>query len=218
MWPKNPNVVYFECSHQCDHSEPDSGFFGENLGTLQTHSKFSQFSSFHEMCLQCSQIFPKKSRVWFTMVTLMGTFKIYHIGIFWSHHSGSFWILLAGNTVIKPVGTLQKILQIIQLGTSLLLSLGKLKMYPAITYLGHPGHMTWNTVNVPAVSCQWATRLYCGIFLGKIQNVPINYIIRTLQSHHWGNCECTECFLDQGNCKEISLENCECTFSAQLSI
>ena len=46
----------------------------------------------------------------------------------------------------------------------------------------------------------------------------MDYIIRTLQSHHLGHCECTEHFLDQENCKEISLENYECTPSAQASI
>ena len=46
----------------------------------------------------------------------------------------------------------------------------------------------------------------------------MDYIISTLQSHHWGHCKCTRYFLDQGNCKEISLENSECTSSAQVSI
>jgi len=46
----------------------------------------------------------------------------------------------------------------------------------------------------------------------------MDYIIRTLQSHHWGHCEYPGYFLDQGNCKEISLENYECTFSAQVGI
>ena len=46
----------------------------------------------------------------------------------------------------------------------------------------------------------------------------MDYIIRTLQSHHWGHCECTRYFLDQGNCKEISLENYECTSGAQAGI
>ena len=34
----------------------------------------------------------------------------------------------------------------------------------------------------------------------------MDYIIRTLQSHHWGHCECTEYFLHQENCREIGLE------------
>ena len=46
----------------------------------------------------------------------------------------------------------------------------------------------------------------------------MDYIIRTLQSHHWGHCECAGYFLDQGNCKEISLENYECISSAQVGI
>jgi len=46
----------------------------------------------------------------------------------------------------------------------------------------------------------------------------MDYIIRTLQSHHLGHCECTEYFLDQENCKEIGLENYECTSSAQVGI
>jgi len=46
----------------------------------------------------------------------------------------------------------------------------------------------------------------------------MDYIIRTLQSHHWGHCECTGYFLHQGNSKEISLKNYECTSSAQVGI
>jgi len=46
----------------------------------------------------------------------------------------------------------------------------------------------------------------------------MDYIIRTLQSHHLGHRECTEHFLDQENCKEIGLENYECTLSARVSI
>jgi len=46
----------------------------------------------------------------------------------------------------------------------------------------------------------------------------MDYIIGTLQSHHWEHCKHTEYFLDQENCKEIGLENYECTFSAQVSI
>jgi len=47
----------------------------------------------------------------------------------------------------------------------------------------------------------------------------MDYIIRTLQSHYLVHCEeCTEHFLDQENCKEIGLENYECTLSAQASI
>jgi len=46
----------------------------------------------------------------------------------------------------------------------------------------------------------------------------MDYIIRTLQSHHWGHCECTEYFPHQENCKEIDLEIYECTSSVQVGI
>ena len=51
-----------------------------------------------------------------------------------------------------------------------------------------------------------------GTFFGKIENVPINYLIRTSQSHHWEHCEYPDHFLAWGNCRETGLENCECTF------
>ena len=52
------------------------------------------------------------------------------------------------------LGTLQMKLHMSHLGTLQLLSLGKFKMYPSLSYLGHPSHMIWNTVNVLAVFCQ----------------------------------------------------------------
>ena len=85
-----PKLVHFECPHHSDHSDSNPVYFRENLGTLQTHSKYSQFCSFPEMCLQCSQIFPKIYWVGITVVGMMGTFKMYQLGKFSVHHSGSF--------------------------------------------------------------------------------------------------------------------------------
>ena len=168
MWSKIPQLVHLECPHHSDHSDPNPVYFQDNLGTLQTHSKCSQFSSFLEMCLQCSQIILKISRVGITVIRMMGTFQMYQSGNFQLHHSGSFWILLTGNTVIEPIGTLQRTLWMSHSGTSQALPFGKFKVYPPLSYLGHPGHMTWYTVNVLAVFCQWATRVHCSIFFGKI--------------------------------------------------
>jgi len=87
---KFPELVHSECPHHSDHSDPILVYFWENLGTLQTHSKYSQFCSFPEMCLQCSQIFPKIYRVGITVIGMMGTFGMYQLGKFLVHHSGSF--------------------------------------------------------------------------------------------------------------------------------
>ena len=172
MWPKFSWVVHLECPHHSNHSDPNPVYFWENLGTLQTHSKYPWFCSFPEMCLQCSQIFPKIYRVRITVVGMMGTFQMYHLGNFWLHHSGAFWILLTRNTAIKLMGTLQGTLWMSHSGTSQVLSLGKFKMYPLLSHLGHPGHMTQYTVNVLAVFCEWATQAHCSIFLGKFKMYP----------------------------------------------
>ena len=46
-------------------------------------------------------------------------------------------------------------------------------------------------------------------FFGKILDVPIDYLIRTLQSHDWEHCECTDYFLCWEHCNKIDLENSE---------
>ena len=168
MRPKISQVVHLECPHYSDHSDPNPIYFWKNLGTLQTHFRETAKLGIFWMCLQCSQIFPKIYRVGITVVWMMGKFQMYHLGNFWSHHSGAFWILLTRNTAIKLMGTLQGTLWMSHSGTSQVLSLGKFKMYPLLSYLGHPGHMTWYTVNVLAVFCEWATQAHCSIFFGKI--------------------------------------------------
>jgi len=49
-------------------------------------------------------------------------------------------------------------------------------------------------------------------FFGKIQNVPINYIMGTSQSCDLGHCECPGCSPGQGNCRKTGRENSECTW------
>ena len=53
----------------------------------------------------------------------------------------------------------------------------------------HCDHITGNTakytVNEPL-------RNITGTFFGKIQDVPIDYLIGTSQSHDWEHCECTD--------------------------
>src|ERR1700753_4353785 len=51
--------------------------------------------------------------------------------------------------------------------------------------------MTWNTANVLAVflDCDiWAHHQY---FFGNIHSFPVDYLMRTLQSHDLEHCECT---------------------------
>ena len=165
---KFPELVHFECPHHSNCSDPNLVYFRDNLGTLQTHSKYPQFCSFPEMCLQCSQIIPKIYRVGITVVRMMWTFKMYQLGKFSVHHSGSFWILLTQNTAIKLMGTLQGTLWMGHLGTSQVLSLGNFKMNPLLSYLGHPGTlwMYWLfSVNEPL-------RHTAVFFLGKFKMYP----------------------------------------------
>ena len=53
--------------------------------------------------------------------------------------------------------------------------------------------------------------VHCSYFLWKIQDVPINYLMGTLQSHDLGHCKCADHFLGWENCMEIGGENPECT-------
>ena len=47
-----------------------------------------------------------------------------------------------------------------------------------------------------------------GTFFG---NVPMDYLIRTLQPHDQGHCKCPEHFLGQEHCKETGWEHFKCT-------
>jgi len=49
-----------------------------------------------------------------------------------------------------------------------------------------------------------------GTFFQEIQDVPMDYLIRTPQSHHWEHCGCTGHFLCWEHCNQIGLENSEC--------
>jgi len=49
-----------------------------------------------------------------------------------------------------------------------------------------------------------------GTFFEKILGFPMDYLIRTLQSHDLENCECTGHFLHWEHCNEIGWENSEC--------
>ena len=51
-----------------------------------------------------------------------------------------------------------------------------------------------------------------GTFFGKIQDVPMDYLIGTLQSHDWEHCECPGDVLCWVHCNEIGLENSEWAF------
>src|SRR6267143_1172243 len=59
-------------------------------------------------------------------------------------HSTNF-----GDTLGTPQGTLQ----MSHSGTPGVLSLGKFKVSPGCSQLGHPGHMTWNTASVLTIFC-----------------------------------------------------------------
>jgi hypothetical protein len=70
--------------------------------------------------------------------------------------------------------------------------------------------MTWYTENVPVFPVNEPLGCIKGTFLGEIQNVPMDYLIGTLQSHNWGHCEYTGDSLCWEHCNQISLENSEC--------
>ena len=52
-----------------------------------------------------------------------------------------------------------------------------------------------------------------GTFFGKIQDVPMDYLIGTSQSHDLEHCECTDDSLCWEHCNQIGLENFECVCS-----
>jgi hypothetical protein len=83
---------------------------------------------------------------------------------------------------------------------------------PVQFFLNVPGpehckHIAQETARRIVNEPLWNTR---SIFFQKIQDVPKDYLIRTLQSHHLGNCEFTRHFLCWEHWNEISLENSEC--------
>ena len=94
----------------------------------------------------------------------------------------------------------------------------------------HPGYFLWENSRCPHgfpkwdILVTWPGKLWmywafsfneplrdiAGTFFGKIQNVPMHYLMGTSQSHDWEHCECTGHFLCWEHCNEISLENSEC--------
>jgi len=130
-------------------SDPNSGYFRDNLGTLQTHLKCSQFSSFLKICLQCSQIGPKIYQVGITDQN-DGDIPNVPIGVF---SITSFWLILnftdwehcnrtngntAKDTANEPLGNTT--------GTFF----RKIQDVPTTFLFG----TSWYTVNVLAVFCQ----------------------------------------------------------------
>src|SRR6267378_7519447 len=63
-------------------SVPLSAKIQDTLGKCWVHSKCSQFSSFPDISLQCSQSVLDFCRKWYTGVVLMGTSQMYHFGSF----------------------------------------------------------------------------------------------------------------------------------------
>ena len=162
------------------------------------------------------QSFPKLYQKQYTMVGGVRTFLMCHLGSFWVHCSGSFWILLAQDTVVTSLSTLQN-------------------PFKWATW-EHHSYFLWENSRCPHqlpngdITVTWsgtlwshcwgnhkelserATQEHCSYFFGKILGVPINYIMGTSQSHDLGHCECTDHSLGWGNCREIGWENSGCTW------
>src|SRR6201990_1884538 len=96
-------ISTFAVSWECSCSVPLLGQFGEILGTLQAHARKTAKLGTFEMCMQCSQNFPKSGtlqehsqdtanvpiwnifgtslwffqnfQAWYTVITLMGTLQ-----------------------------------------------------------------------------------------------------------------------------------------------
>jgi len=97
------------------------------------------------MSLQCPKSFQKNYQKWYIMDELLN--------------------VPPGNTVIAPLRTSQRKFQMSHLGTPGVLSLGKFKVFPRCSHLGHPGHMTWYIVNVLTILFHRATQEHHGYFL-----------------------------------------------------
>src|SRR6201992_1196278 len=211
-------AVTLQCSHQCDHSVPGLEIlkepkgctkdvphqyicsvlgvflqcttFGEILGTLQAHARKTAKLGTFEMCLQCSQNFPKFSQRWYTAGKLPGHCKCTDAEHLW-------YIALVLSKFPSLVhcdhtdGNTAKSLQMSHSGTSLVLSLENLKVYPQFTQWEHCGHMTWNTANVLAVFLDCDIWVHHWYFFGNIHSFPVISPMGTSQSHEVEHCECT---------------------------
>src|ERR1700753_2874988 len=106
--------------------------FGEILGTLQAHARKTAKLGTFEMCLQCSQNFPKFSQKQYTAGTLPGHCKCTDVEHLW-------YIPLVLSKFPSLVhcdhtdGNTANSLQMSHSGTSLVLSLENLKVYPQFT-------------------------------------------------------------------------------------
>src|SRR6201992_305632 len=128
--------MYQRCSKsvhlQCPGSVPTLYRFWEILGTLQAHARKTAKPGTFEMCLQCSQNFPKFSQsgtlqehsqdtanvlIWNIFGTSLGFFSNFPSPVHCDHTDG--------NTA--------KSLQMSHSGTSLVLSLANFKVYPQFT-------------------------------------------------------------------------------------
>src|ERR1700753_77970 len=125
-------ISTFAVSWECSCSVPLLEKFGEILGTLQAHFKCSKFCSFPGMCLQCSQNFPKFYQKQYTAGTLQDTAN----ALIWNIFGTLLWFF---SNFPSPVhcdhtdGNTAKSLQMSHSGTSLVLSLTNLKVYPQFT-------------------------------------------------------------------------------------
>src|ERR1700753_889600 len=128
MFQISTSAVSWECS--C--SVPLLGKFGEILGTVQAHFKCSKCCSFPGMCLQCSQNFPKFSQSGTLQEHSQNTANV----LIWNILGTLLWLF---SKFPSPVhcdhtdGNTAKSLQMSHLGTSLVLSLANLKVYPQFT-------------------------------------------------------------------------------------
>src|ERR1700753_845754 len=106
--------------------------FGEILGILQAHFKCSKFCSFPGMCLQCPQNFPKFYQKRYTAGTLPGHCKCTD-----AEHLWYIALVLLKFPILVHCdhtdGNTAKSLQMSHSGTSLVLSLVYLKVYPQFT-------------------------------------------------------------------------------------
>ena len=76
----------------------------------------------------------------------------------------------------------------------------------------HCNDTIWKTVRKTSNNLPWDT---AGTFFGNILSVPKVFLMGTSWLHHQEHLKCTENFLLLENCKEISLENLECSCSVQ---
>src|ERR1700753_1655413 len=125
-------ISTFAVSWECSCSVLLLGKFWEILGTLQAHARKTAKPGTFEMCLQCPQNFPKFSQKWHTAGTLPGHCKCTD-----SEHLWSIALVLSKFPSLVHCdhadGNTAKSLQMSHSGTSLVLSLASLKVYPQFT-------------------------------------------------------------------------------------